>query len=107
MARARACTRARCATPSTWSTRTAIRRASTRRARRRERPSWMHFGIAQQRALRAAIGATVAFYLGWIVLDDPVLAVFATLSVIGLLVLADFGGDRRTEASAYALATVI
>ena len=67
----------------------------------------MHFGIAQQRALRAAIGATVAFYLGWIVLDDPVVAVFATLSVIGLLVLADFGGDVREQARAYVLATVI
>ena len=34
------------------------------------------FGAPQRRALRAAIGATVAFYLGWIVIDDAVLAVF-------------------------------
>ena len=53
----------------------------------------MVFGPPQRRALRAAIGATVAFYLGWIVIDDAVLAVFATLSVIGLLVLCDFGGE--------------
>jgi hypothetical protein len=31
-------------------------------------------GIPQQRALRAAVGATVCFHLGWIVIDDPVLA---------------------------------
>jgi uncharacterized membrane protein YccC len=65
------------------------------------------FGVAQRRAVRAAIGATVAFYLGWVVIDDHVLAVFATLSVIGLLVLADFGGDLRRQARAYVLATVI
>jgi len=65
------------------------------------------FGAPQRRALRAAIGATVAFYLGWIVIDDPVLAVFATLSVIGLLVLADFGGDLGRQARAYAFATVL
>ena len=46
----------------------------------------MVFGPPQRRALRAAIAATVCFYLGWIVIDDPVLAVFATLGVIGLLV---------------------
>ena len=34
------------------------------------------FGAPERRALRAAIGATVAFYLGWIVIDDAVLAVF-------------------------------
>src|SRR4051794_25061038 len=73
----------------------------------RARASRMHFGMAQQRALRAAIGATVAFYLGWIVIDDPVVAVFATLGAIGLLVLADFGGDLRKQARAYVLATVI
>ena len=65
------------------------------------------FGAPQRRALRAAIGATLAFYLGWIVIDDPVLAVFATLSVIGLLVLADFGGDLGRQARAYAFATVL
>jgi len=65
------------------------------------------FGAPQRRALRAAIGATVAFYLGWIVIDDPVLAVFATLSVIGLLVLADFGGDLGRQARAYVFATVL
>jgi uncharacterized membrane protein YccC len=65
------------------------------------------FGVPQRRALRAAIGATVAFYLGWIVIDDPVLAVFATLSVIGLLALADFGGDLVKQARAYVLATVV
>ena len=67
----------------------------------------MVFGPPQRRALRAAIGATVAFYLGWIVIDDAVLAVFATLSVIGLLVLADFGGDLARQARAYVLATVL
>ena len=67
----------------------------------------MVFGAPQRRALRAAIGATVAFYLGWIVIDDAVLAVFATLSVIGLLVLADFGGDLARQARAYVLATVV
>lgn len=65
------------------------------------------FGAPQRRALRAAIGATLAFYLGWIVIDDPVLAVFATLSVIGLLVLADFGGDLGRQARAYVFATVL
>src|SRR3954449_2936457 len=39
MARARECTPPRCATRSAWSTRTARGRASTRRARRHERPS--------------------------------------------------------------------
>jgi len=67
----------------------------------------MTFGLPQQRALRAAAGATACFYLAWIAIEDPVLAVFATLSVIGLLVLADFGGDRREQARAYVLATVI
>ena len=57
--------------------------------------------------MRAAIGSTVAFYLGWIVIDDAELAVFAILSVIGLLVLADFGGSLRRQARAYALATVV
>ena len=42
-------------------------------------------GFPQRRALRAAIATTICFYLGWIVIDDPVLAVFATLGVIGLL----------------------
>ena len=65
------------------------------------------FGAPQRRALRAAIGATLAFYLGWIVIDDPVLAVFATLSVIGLLVLADFVGDLGRQARAYVFATVL
>jgi len=65
------------------------------------------FGAPQRRALRAAIGATVAFYLGWIVIDDLVLAVFATLSVIGLLVLADFVGDLGRQARAYVFATVL
>lgn len=40
-------------------------------------------------------------------IDDPVLAVFATLGAIGLLVLADFGGDLRKQARAYVLATVV
>ncbi|HWC38862.1 MAG TPA: FUSC family protein, partial [Acidimicrobiales bacterium] len=65
------------------------------------------FGTPQLRALRAALGAMVAFYLGWIVIDDAELAVFAMLSVIGLLVLADFVGDLRRQARAYAVATVI
>jgi uncharacterized membrane protein YgaE (UPF0421/DUF939 family) len=65
------------------------------------------FGIPQRRAVRAAIGATLAFYLGWLVIDDPVLAVFATFSVVGLLVLADFGGDLARQARAYTLATVL
>ena len=65
------------------------------------------FGAPERRALRAAIAATVAFYLGWIVIDDAVLAVFATLGVIGLLVLADFGGDLARQARAYVLATVV
>jgi uncharacterized membrane protein YccC len=41
------------------------------------------------------------------VIDDPVLAVYATLGVIGLLVLADFGGDLRNQARDYVIATVI
>jgi uncharacterized membrane protein YccC len=65
------------------------------------------FGIPQRRALRAAIAATVCFYIGWIAIDDDVLAVFATLGAIGLLVLADFRGDPRKQARAYLLATVI
>ena len=40
-------------------------------------------------------------------IDDPVLAVFATLGAIGLLVLADFGGELVVQARAYVLATVI
>ena len=64
-------------------------------------------GFPQRRALRAAIATTICFYLGWIVIDDPVLAVFATLGVIGLLVLAEFGGDLRDQARDYVLATVI
>jgi uncharacterized membrane protein YccC len=65
------------------------------------------FGTAQRRAVRAGTSATVAFYLGWVVIDNPELAVFATLSVIGLLVLADFGGSPGRQARAYALATVL
>jgi len=41
------------------------------------------------------------------VIDDPVLAVFATLGAIGLLVLADFGGELVVQARAYVFATVI
>ena len=40
-------------------------------------------------------------------IDDPVLAVFGTLGVIGLLVLADFGGPLRQQARAYVLGTAI
>ncbi len=40
-------------------------------------------------------------------IDDPVLAVFATLGAIGLLVLADFGGDLHNQARDYVIATVI
>jgi uncharacterized membrane protein YccC len=65
------------------------------------------FGPAQRRAVRAGIGATIAFYLSWIVIDDAMLAVFATFSVIGLLVLADFGGDLRRQARSYVLATLL
>jgi uncharacterized membrane protein YccC len=65
------------------------------------------FGLPQRRAVRSAIAATAAFYLGWLAIDDHVLAVFATLSVIGLLTLADFGGDLRRQARAYALATLL
>lgn len=57
--------------------------------------------------MRAAIAATVAFYLGWIVIDNAVLAVFATLGVIGLLVMADFGGDLRRQARCYVIATLL
>jgi uncharacterized membrane protein YccC len=57
--------------------------------------------------VRAAIAATVCFYLGWIVIDDPVIAVFGTLGVIGLLVLADFGGSVEHQARAYLIATAI
>ena len=64
------------------------------------------FGTPQRRAVRAAIGATVAFYLGWIVIDDAELAVFATFSVIGLLLVADFGGDLGRQARTYVLSTV-
>src|SRR5262245_27444185 len=64
-------------------------------------------GHPQRRALRAAIAATVCFYLGWIAIGDRELAVFATLGVIGLLVMADFGGSLDHQARAYALATVI
>ena len=64
-------------------------------------------GIPQRRALRAAIAATVCFYLGWVAIDNPVLAVFATLGAIGLLVLADFRGDLRKQVRAYVLATLI
>jgi uncharacterized membrane protein YccC len=65
------------------------------------------FGTPQRRSVRAAIGGTVAFYLGWIVIHDAELAVFAILSVIGLLVLADFGGNLARQARAYALATLL
>jgi uncharacterized membrane protein YccC len=65
------------------------------------------FGLPQRRAVRSAIAATVAFYIGWLVIEDDVLAVFATLSVIGLLTLADFSGTLRKQARAYALATVL
>ena len=65
------------------------------------------FGLPQRRAVRSAIGATVAFYLGWIAIGDDVLAVFATLSVIGLLTLADFGGDLHRQARAYVVATAL
>ena len=60
-----------------------------------------------KKALRVGLAATVAFFVGRFVFDDPQTAVFGALGSIALLVLADFGGAIAVRARAYVISIVI
>src|ERR1700688_578115 len=58
--------------------------------------------VALHRATRAAIVNPSVFALTLLVFRDLQIATFAVFGCFGLLVMADFGGPRRTRAIAYA-----
>ncbi|MFZ0181184.1 MAG: FUSC family protein [Candidatus Dormiibacterota bacterium] len=62
--------------------------------------------VALHRATRAAIVNPAVFALSLLVIRDLQVATFAVFGCFGLLVMADFGGPRRTRALAYAAATL-
>ena len=57
--------------------------------------------VALHRATRAAIVNPSVFALTLLVFRDLQMATFAVFGCFGLLVMADFGGPRRTRAAAY------
>jgi uncharacterized membrane protein YccC len=63
-------------------------------------------GVALHRATRAAIVNPAVFAFSLLVIRDVQVATFAVFGCFGLLVMADFGGPRRTRAVAYAAATL-
>jgi uncharacterized membrane protein YccC len=65
-----------------------------------------HRRVALHRATRAAIVNPAVFALSLLVIRDLQVATFAVFGCFGLLVMADFGGPRRTRALAYAAATL-
>ena len=58
--------------------------------------------MALHRATRAAAVNPAVFALTLLVIRDLQVATFAVFGCFGLLVMADFGGPRRTRAIAYA-----
>lgn len=58
---------------------------------------------ALRKGLRVALVGSVAFYSARFGLGSAQVAVFATLAVIALLNIADFGGQARARAGAYAV----
>ena len=58
--------------------------------------------MALHRATRAAVVNPAVFALTLLVIRDLQVATFAVFGCFGLLVMADFGGPRRTRAIAYA-----
>jgi uncharacterized membrane protein YccC len=62
--------------------------------------------VALHRATRAAIVNPAVFAFSLLVIRDLQVATFAVFGCFGLLVMADFGGPRRTRALAYAAATL-
>jgi uncharacterized membrane protein YccC len=62
--------------------------------------------VALHRATRAAIVNPAVFAFSLLVIRDVQVATFAVFGCFGLLVMADFGGPRRTRAVAYAAATL-
>jgi len=62
--------------------------------------------VALHRATRAAIVNPAVFALSLLVIRDLQVATFAVFGCFGLLVMADFGGPRRTRALAYVAATL-
>jgi uncharacterized membrane protein YccC len=58
--------------------------------------------VALHRATRAAVVNPAVFALTLLVIRDLQVATFAVFGCFGLLVMADFGGPRRTRAIAYA-----
>ncbi len=58
--------------------------------------------MALHRATRAAVVNPAVFALTLLVIRDLQVATFAVFGCFGLLVMADFGGPRRTRAVAYA-----
>ncbi len=62
--------------------------------------------VTLHRATRAAIVNPAVFAFSLLVIRDLQVATFAAFGCFGLLVMADFGGPRRTRALAYAAATL-
>ena len=58
--------------------------------------------VALHRATRAAVVIPAVFALTLLVIRDLQVATFAVFGCFGLLVMADFGGPRRSRAVAYA-----
>jgi uncharacterized membrane protein YccC len=59
--------------------------------------------LALRKGLRVAAVACTVFYVARYALDEPVAAVFGSLTAIALLGLADLGGEPAERARAYAL----
>jgi uncharacterized membrane protein YccC len=62
--------------------------------------------VALHRSVRAAIVIPATFAFTLLVIRDLQVATFAVFGCFALLVMADFGGDRRTRAAAYVAATL-
>ena len=78
---------------------------SSPRAAPDERPNPRR--VALHRATRAAIVNPAVFAFSLLVIRDLQVATFAVFGCFGLLVMADFGGPRRSRALAYVATTLV
>src|SRR5262245_63626838 len=62
--------------------------------------------VGLRRAVRAALLIPAAFAVAELVIRNPHVTIYVAFGCFALLVMADFGGPRRTRAAAFAVTTL-